>query len=262
MVRLALAMDPALEQAVLRLKGLGPIPVEARMRLWGLYQQARHGDCETVAPDVYNVVEREKWEAWRRNRGLSMSVAQARYISAVDELHSGGRLGEPAAVATAPNPPLAESVGSGPDQLRHVAAQSKQAERQSSSAAVAAAVPQDLVSSSATSVISRADVGRSASVAAGAAAEAPSQVDRIRSATVAPAPLKSLAPPSPLQRSVQRAGAAAPIAAEASPLCGYLVKQRDVLRTWRVRWAVLYGPHLYYFLQRWVLCTARVSIVS
>ena len=33
-------------------------------------------------------------------------------------------------------------------------------------------------------------------------------------------------------------------------LCGYLLKQRDVLRTWRVRWVVLHAQALFYFEHR------------
>ncbi|KAL1955785.1 hypothetical protein VTO42DRAFT_8105 [Malbranchea cinnamomea] len=66
-----------------------PPPAE-RLKLYGLYKQSMEGDVEDVmarpigdGPDVQ--AEKEKWDAWYLQRGLSRTEAKRRYISTLIE---------------------------------------------------------------------------------------------------------------------------------------------------------------------------------
>lgn len=69
-------------------------PPSDRLRLYGLYKQAMEGDVDgvmerpTVGPgatdqDVQR--ERDKWDAWNAQRGLTRTEAKGRYIEALIE---------------------------------------------------------------------------------------------------------------------------------------------------------------------------------
>jgi acyl-CoA-binding protein len=70
-----------------------PPPAE-RLRLYGLYKQAMEGDVDGVmerpvpepgfgGEDLQK--ERDKWDAWNSQRGLSRNEAKRRYIEALIE---------------------------------------------------------------------------------------------------------------------------------------------------------------------------------
>ncbi|EED14809.1 Acyl CoA binding protein, putative [Talaromyces stipitatus ATCC 10500] len=61
-------------------------PAAERLKLYGLYKQSMEGDVEGImdrpvgdAPDVQ--AEREKWDAWYSQRGISRTEAKRRYIT-------------------------------------------------------------------------------------------------------------------------------------------------------------------------------------
>ncbi|KAI4168639.1 MAG: hypothetical protein LQ343_006220 [Gyalolechia ehrenbergii] len=64
-------------------------PSSDRLKLYGLYKQSMEGDVEGVmrrppddAPDTEETrAEREKWDAWHHNAGLSRTAAKRAYIS-------------------------------------------------------------------------------------------------------------------------------------------------------------------------------------
>ncbi|KAL8717915.1 MAG: hypothetical protein Q9225_004893 [Loekoesia sp. 1 TL-2023] len=64
-------------------------PPADRLKLYGLYKQSMEGDVEGVmrrppddAPDTEETrTEREKWDAWHHNAGLSRTAAKRAYIS-------------------------------------------------------------------------------------------------------------------------------------------------------------------------------------
>ncbi|CRG83046.1 hypothetical protein PISL3812_00394 [Talaromyces islandicus] len=68
-------------------------PTADRLRLYGLYKQSMEGDVEGImdrplgeAADVQ--AEREKWDAWYSQRGISRTEAKRRYITTlVDTMH-------------------------------------------------------------------------------------------------------------------------------------------------------------------------------
>ncbi len=69
-------------------------PSADRLRLYGLYKQAMEGDVDGVMerPSAAGGVavedlgrERDKWDAWNSQRGLSRTEAKRRYIEALIE---------------------------------------------------------------------------------------------------------------------------------------------------------------------------------
>lgn len=76
-------------------------PPSDRLRLYGLYKQAMEGDVDGVmerprsvagrqdTQEVEDVMkEREKWDAWDAQRGVSKTEAKKRYIEAlIDTMH-------------------------------------------------------------------------------------------------------------------------------------------------------------------------------
>ncbi|KAH8704017.1 acyl CoA binding protein-domain-containing protein [Talaromyces proteolyticus] len=68
-------------------------PTAERLKLYGLYKQSMEGDVEGImdrpvgdAADVQ--AEREKWDAWYSQRGISRTEAKRRYITTlVDTMH-------------------------------------------------------------------------------------------------------------------------------------------------------------------------------
>ncbi|KAI9799533.1 MAG: hypothetical protein M1825_004459 [Sarcosagium campestre] len=68
-------------------------PPSDRLRLYGLYKQSMEGDVETVmrrpkgdGEDM--TAERQKWDAWNAQKGLSKTEAKRRYIGTlIDTMH-------------------------------------------------------------------------------------------------------------------------------------------------------------------------------
>lgn len=54
--------------------------------LYGMYKQAKVGDCNVKEPNSLNIKEHAKWVAWNNNKGIENHVAMAFYISKVDNL--------------------------------------------------------------------------------------------------------------------------------------------------------------------------------
>lgn len=60
-------------------------PAENRIRLYGLYKQATEGDVDGVMPRPVGFTledegAKKKWDAWKREQGLSKTEAKRRYI--------------------------------------------------------------------------------------------------------------------------------------------------------------------------------------
>ncbi|ODV78492.1 uncharacterized protein CANTADRAFT_22484 [Suhomyces tanzawaensis NRRL Y-17324] len=61
-------------------------PAENRIRLYGLYKQATEGDVEGIMPrpigfTIEDEGAKKKWDAWKREEGISKTEAKRRYIS-------------------------------------------------------------------------------------------------------------------------------------------------------------------------------------
>tara|TARA_Y100000992_G_scaffold295667_1_gene256874 strand:- start:1338 stop:1631 length:294 start_codon:yes stop_codon:yes gene_type:complete len=54
--------------------------------LYGMYKQAKIGDCNTKEPNSLNIKDYSKWVAWNNNKGIDTHVAMAFYVSKVDDL--------------------------------------------------------------------------------------------------------------------------------------------------------------------------------
>ena len=54
--------------------------------LYGLYKQATEGDCTMEQPWHCQVEAYGRWEAWKKNRGMSRRVAMEKYIEKVNEV--------------------------------------------------------------------------------------------------------------------------------------------------------------------------------
>ena len=58
-----------------------------KLKLYGLYKQATHGDCDTTRPGMLDFAGKAKWDAWNGLKGtLSKEEAMAAYIAYVTEL--------------------------------------------------------------------------------------------------------------------------------------------------------------------------------
>jgi acyl-CoA-binding protein len=68
-------------------------PSSTRLRLYGLYKQAMEGDVEGIMDRPQGGGEeaqraREKWDAWKQQKGLSRTEAKRRYITTlIDAMH-------------------------------------------------------------------------------------------------------------------------------------------------------------------------------
>ena len=58
-----------------------PVSDETKLQLYGLYKQVTVGDCNTARPALYEFVNRAKWDAWSRLKGMSKASAIKDYIS-------------------------------------------------------------------------------------------------------------------------------------------------------------------------------------
>ena len=63
-------------------------PLKKRLRLIGLYKQAREGPCTTKKPPMYQVNALNKWEAWKACEDLSIDQAMQEYITLLQQVDS------------------------------------------------------------------------------------------------------------------------------------------------------------------------------
>ena len=54
--------------------------------LYGLYTQAKEGDCNTPNPGFFAFTEKYKWDSWNKHKGKSKEEAQKLYIDFVKGL--------------------------------------------------------------------------------------------------------------------------------------------------------------------------------
>ncbi|KAI9505252.1 hypothetical protein GGI25_002177 [Coemansia spiralis] len=59
---------------------------DTKLKLYGLFKQAKDGDNETPQPGFLDFVGKKKWEAWTSRKGLSAKEAETKYIELVREL--------------------------------------------------------------------------------------------------------------------------------------------------------------------------------
>ncbi|PON94668.1 Membrane-associated diazepam binding inhibitor [Trema orientale] len=59
---------------------------ESLLSLYGLYKQATVGPVNTDRPGIFNLRDRAKWDAWKKNEGKSKDEAMSDYITLVKQL--------------------------------------------------------------------------------------------------------------------------------------------------------------------------------
>ena len=73
------------EQVVARIKALpadGPAQPsnELKLKLYGLFRQARDGDVHGPKPGLLDMVGKIKYEAWARRQGMTKDEAMRQYV--------------------------------------------------------------------------------------------------------------------------------------------------------------------------------------
>ncbi len=53
---------------------------ELKLKLYGLFRQARDGDVHGDKPGLFDMVGKFKYEAWSRNKGLKKDEAMREYV--------------------------------------------------------------------------------------------------------------------------------------------------------------------------------------
>jgi len=56
------------------------------LKLYGLYKQAKEGDCNTECPSLWDLKKKYKWEAWNNNKGMKKENAMKLYIKNVSQI--------------------------------------------------------------------------------------------------------------------------------------------------------------------------------
>mmetsp|Transcript_25905 Transcript_25905/g.60046 ORF Transcript_25905/g.60046 Transcript_25905/m.60046 type:complete len:96 (-) Transcript_25905:279-566(-) len=62
----------------------GSAGTEDKLKLYGLYKQAKEGDNTTAAPWSIQWETKAKWEAWEAVKGKSKEAAMTEYIAEVE----------------------------------------------------------------------------------------------------------------------------------------------------------------------------------
>ncbi|KAJ5172999.1 acyl-coA-binding protein [Penicillium capsulatum] len=74
------------DEAAEAVKGLSQASTDQKLALYGLFKQAKEGDCNTSRPGAFDFAGKAKWDAWDKNRGMSQEEAEKKYIELVKEL--------------------------------------------------------------------------------------------------------------------------------------------------------------------------------
>lgn len=59
---------------------------EELLELYGLFKQAKEGDCRAAQPGVFQVVKRAKWNSWDKRRGSDREQAKIEYVKVAEEI--------------------------------------------------------------------------------------------------------------------------------------------------------------------------------
>ena len=75
-------MDKVMDRVI---KQLAPYQADLsndqKLSFYGLFKQAKAGDCNTQQPGRLQVKNRSKWNAWNGNKGMTKAKAMEKYIS-------------------------------------------------------------------------------------------------------------------------------------------------------------------------------------
>ena len=74
------------EKACNEIKKCKNINNETLLILYGLYKQAKEGNCNISKPNFLDIKGQSKWEAWDGNKDMDKDVAMRRYIRKVKNI--------------------------------------------------------------------------------------------------------------------------------------------------------------------------------
>ncbi len=57
---------------------------ELKLEIYALFKQATEGDVTGSRPGMMNIVNRAKWDAWSKLKGLSSEQAMQRYLDTIE----------------------------------------------------------------------------------------------------------------------------------------------------------------------------------
>lgn len=66
-------------------KGVSQLNANQKLEIYGWMQQGKIGNVNTERPGVFSPVERAKWDAWEKCKGMSKEEAQKKYIEKITE---------------------------------------------------------------------------------------------------------------------------------------------------------------------------------
>lgn len=59
-----------------------------KLTMYALYRQATDGDVSGKRPGMLNVIERAKYDAWARRKGMTRDQAMQAYVDEVDKVEA------------------------------------------------------------------------------------------------------------------------------------------------------------------------------
>lgn len=64
-----------------------PPSINDGLEIYGLLKQATRGDNYKSRPSAFNIVERAKWDAWTKKKGIGQDEAMLQFIALVRTAH-------------------------------------------------------------------------------------------------------------------------------------------------------------------------------
>ncbi|KAK5978960.1 Acbp from Moniliophthora Perniciosa, partial [Trichostrongylus colubriformis] len=83
-----MSLDERFNAAVTIIQNLpkdGPVSTtnSQKLEFYSLFKQSTIGNVDTERPNIFSIVERKKWDAWKAVEGTSKEEAKERYIKAL-----------------------------------------------------------------------------------------------------------------------------------------------------------------------------------
>lgn len=64
-----------------------------RLKFYSLFKQGMNGDVQGNRPTMFSPVDRAKFDAWARHRGMSRATAKSEYVKQLDSVRPAWRKG-------------------------------------------------------------------------------------------------------------------------------------------------------------------------
>ena len=64
-------------------KGTSFLNKDQKLEVYGLMEQGKNGDVNIERPGIFSPIERAKWDAWEKNKGMPKEQAQKRYVELI-----------------------------------------------------------------------------------------------------------------------------------------------------------------------------------